>query len=92
VLDYIQVDSSSEEEKEEQVPSESMQIEEAPKEDKPDVMVFDLYQDVTKAKLCRITQAPVNFKVKFTAKTKVCLVGLEMLSRDSVANKWAKRY
>jgi hypothetical protein len=87
-LDYIQVDSSEEE----QVLSQPMEVEEAPKEDEPDVVVFDLYQDVTKAKLGHITQAPVNFKVKFTAKTKVCLVGLELLSRDFAANKWAKRY
>jgi hypothetical protein len=92
VLDCIQIDSSSEEDEEEQVLNQPMEVEKAPEEDKLDMVAFDLFPDVTKAKLCHITQAPVNFKVNFTAKTKVCLLGIELLSRDFASTKWSKRY
>jgi hypothetical protein len=87
VLDCIKIDYSEEE--------EQMLVEEAPKEDEPesrDVEVFNLFQDVNKANVCQVTQVPVFFRIKFTAKTKLSLVGFELLSRSFPATKWGKGY
>jgi hypothetical protein len=92
VLDCIHVDSSEEEE-EKCTTDQLMQVEEAPVEDEPEsveVEVFDLFQYGIEANVCHVQQVPVFFKVRFTAKTKLSLVGV---LKENIALKvkiWSK--
>jgi len=66
-----------------------------PAEDKPcsrGVAVIDLFQGVNnKANVCQLTQVPVFFRVRFRAKTKLNLVGFELLSRSFAPTDNSKR-